>query len=234
MIRSAGIKGLKVPGREEPLKATLFADDTTTYLAEGDDFGVVQEVLDTWCEAARARFNIKKTEIIPIGTETYRRKAVEEWNRTGRWAAFPAGARVAADGEPVRILGAFIGNKLNHGTVWSAKLEKVRMVLERWKKGRATLIGKKHAVQMMLGGMTQFMNDVQRMPPSVTKRFEKLMRDYVWDDKKHVPIATETLIRDVEKGGIGLLDLEARNEAIEVVWLRDYMTSGEGRPLWAH
>ncbi|KAH9856442.1 hypothetical protein C2E23DRAFT_711011, partial [Lenzites betulinus] len=230
MIRASGIKGMEIPTRAETLKATLFADDTTTYLAEDDDFEVLQEVLDTWCTAARARFNIAKTEIIPVGTQRYRSEAAKEYAETGRWKAYPVGARVAADGEPVRVLGAFIGNKLEPRGVWSAKLEKVRGVMERWKKGKATLVGKKHGAQMTLGGMTQFMADVQRMPQDVMKRFEKLLREYVWDDKKHIPIAADTLQKSRENGGIDMLDLEARSEAIDIIWLRDYMKTGEDRP----
>ena len=67
MIRKSPIGGINIPGRTEPLKATLFADDTSVYLNEHDDFTHLQEALDTWCAAAKARFNIKKTELIPFG-----------------------------------------------------------------------------------------------------------------------------------------------------------------------
>ncbi|KAL1751422.1 hypothetical protein FB107DRAFT_222095, partial [Schizophyllum commune] len=46
--------------------------DTTVYLTEEDDFSVLQRVLDKWCIASKARFNVGKTEIIPIGNKRYR------------------------------------------------------------------------------------------------------------------------------------------------------------------
>ncbi|KAI9056416.1 hypothetical protein FKP32DRAFT_1549724, partial [Trametes sanguinea] len=72
MIRKSNIKGMNIPNLREALKATLFADDTTAFLCEDDDFQDLQKILDTWCGAAKARFNIKKTEVIPIGTEEFR------------------------------------------------------------------------------------------------------------------------------------------------------------------
>ncbi|KAI0632940.1 hypothetical protein C8Q77DRAFT_1059353, partial [Trametes polyzona] len=37
----------------------------------------------------------------------------------------------------------------------------------------------------------------------------------------------------VERGGLNLIDLESRNEAIELTWLRAYLDFGPNRPLWA-
>jgi hypothetical protein len=36
----------------------------------------------------------------------------------------------------------------------------------------------------------------------------------------------------VEDGGISLLDIKARNKAIQIMWLKKYMTTGPNRPLW--
>ncbi|EPS94794.1 hypothetical protein FOMPIDRAFT_25316, partial [Fomitopsis schrenkii] len=37
-----------------------------------------------------------------------------------------------------------------------------------------------------------------------------------------------------EEGGIGLLDIEARNEAIEIMWLQQYLDLTPERPKWAY
>ena len=71
MIHKSDLRGYDVPEKLKTLKATLFADDTTVYLAEDDDFETLQRILDTWCLAAKVHFNISKIEIIPIGTKAY-------------------------------------------------------------------------------------------------------------------------------------------------------------------
>jgi hypothetical protein len=57
-------------------KIAMFADDTTLFLGETDRLDVVNETLDHWCKASGAKFNIEKTEIVPIGTENYRTTVV--------------------------------------------------------------------------------------------------------------------------------------------------------------
>ena len=37
----------------------------------------------------------------------------------------------------------------------------------------------------------------------------------------------------MEDGGIGLLDIKARNEAIQIMWLKKYTTTSLNRLLWA-
>ncbi|KAL1940025.1 hypothetical protein VTO73DRAFT_9360 [Trametes versicolor] len=233
MIRGSPLEGYKIPGALETLKATLFADDTTVYLKEGDDFGKLQEILDTWCSAAKAKFNIAKTELIPIGSKSYRAQVVETHKREGRWKNFPEGAQVAADGRAVRMLGAMVGNGVDDGEAWTVRLAKVESAMKRWRQSSSTNEGKVNAAQMLVGSMTQFATDVQRMPETVVKRLVAMIRCYVWEDKHHVPVAMEYLYLPKAQGGLDMIDIEARNEAIDIMWLKAYLSSGPGRPMWA-
>lgn len=62
------IHGYRILGSEEKLVTSLFADDTSIFLSQNDKMDDVQNILDEWCQASGAKFNIEKTEIIPIGT----------------------------------------------------------------------------------------------------------------------------------------------------------------------
>ncbi|OSC96249.1 hypothetical protein PYCCODRAFT_1448564 [Trametes coccinea BRFM310] len=232
MIRKSDIQGINIPNSCEALKATLFADDTTVYLSSEDDFNHLQTVLDTWCGAAKARFNIAKTEIIPIGNPSFRQEMTETYRRTGAWKNFPRNVHIAADGEPVRILGAWLGNDLSACGIWSPKIDAVRGMLERWMRSRPTLEGKRHVIQMFAGGMTQFLTTVQRMPKTCMTRLNAVIRLYLWNERHTPPVRMDTMYLPVDKGGFGILDLETRNEAIDIIWLRDYLNYDK-RPMWA-
>ncbi len=71
------IKGMMIPGLENAIKIKLFADDTNLFLSKDDRIDHIQGVLNNWCEISGARFNIEKTEIIPMGTEEHRKTIVE-------------------------------------------------------------------------------------------------------------------------------------------------------------
>ncbi len=240
MIRQSDLEGFSIPRCDEVLKAVLFADDTTVYLTRRDDFQTLQEVLDTWCSAAKARFNIGKTEIIPIGSPAFREEMAETYQATGRWGNYPRGVHVARDGEAVRILGAFFGNGVNQIQVWSLVLTKIVAmrkplleVIARWRNGHSTVQGKRHVVQMIVGGMTQFLTMVQRMPDTIRTRLNKLIREYLWDDRHTPPVALDYTYLPVGRGGLGIMDLETRNEAIDIMWLKAYLDMSKERPLWA-
>ncbi len=240
MIRRSEIKGFSIPNCGEVLKAVLFADDTTVYLSKHDDFRTLQRVLDTWCSAAKARFNIGKTEIIPIGSVAFRQEVAETYRATGGWKNFPRNVHVAQDREAVRILGAFFGNKMSNIDVWTLVLNKIvamrkplMQVMARWSQGHATIQGKKHVIQMIIGGMTQFLTNVQRMPEEIVKRLNKIIREYLWEGRCNTPVGRKHVYLPVAQGGLGLLDIEARNEAIDIVWLKTYLDQSEDRPMWA-
>ena len=72
MLRKSNLEGFKIPRKKEHLIATLFADDTTTYLSRNDDFDDLTSILEDWCIPSGAKFNISKTEVIPIGTPNHR------------------------------------------------------------------------------------------------------------------------------------------------------------------
>ncbi|KZP06553.1 hypothetical protein FIBSPDRAFT_706947, partial [Athelia psychrophila] len=126
--------GFKIPGVREKVITTLFADDTTIYLNEYDEYEVLEKILLTWCKASGARFNIDKTEILPIGTKEYR-----DWlitNRTNHEtnAKLPENIKIAIDGEPCRSLGGWVGNLKDDVVIWAKNVEKIKAHLKRWNR----------------------------------------------------------------------------------------------------
>jgi hypothetical protein len=105
MLRSSSLEGYRIPGTTKKLTTSLFADDTTVYLTAKDKFSDLQNILKKWCMASSAKFNISKTEVIPIGTSEYR--LVAQTRKThDTHEAIPDNIHIAGEREPVRILGA--------------------------------------------------------------------------------------------------------------------------------
>ena len=235
LIRNAkDVKGYKIPGTKEKLAINLFADDTVLYLNEEDKLDEVTNILDKWCETSGAQFNKDKTEIIPIGSKTHREKV----NRTRRLhrddRPIQENIRIAKDGEAVRSLGAWIGNETIETRPWEPIIDLVHNDLERWKSVHPTLDGKRLIVQAIVGGRTQFLTKAQGMPTSIQEALTKEIRNFIWDDINHVPrLGMNHLSNAKDIGGLKLLNLKTRNEAIEIVWLKDYLNLSPSRPTWA-
>ena len=235
MIRSNPyLKGIKIPGLKEPIKTNLFADDTSLYLSREDRLDHAQGILEDWCQVSGAKFNIDKTEIIPIGSEAHRQRVITT-RKINQEDENPLSERIriAEDGEAVRSLGAWIGNKTNDATPWESIVDKTHKNLERWKKTHPTMKGRKAIVQIIVGGYTQFLTKAQGMPPHIETALTKTIRNFMWEDDSSPRIALELLQKPTEEGGLNLLDLRARNEAIDIVWLKAYLDFSPTRPAWA-
>ena len=133
----------------------------------------------------------------------------------------------------MRSLGAWIGNHASNLTPWETILNKVNKKLNIWGRSHPTLHGKCLIIQAMVGGHTQFLTKAQGMPPHIEEALRKIIRDFVWDNDIHPRIALDYLYYPLNEGGLNLLDLKARNEAIELVWLKEYLNLTPSRQTWA-
>ncbi|KAE9385265.1 hypothetical protein BT96DRAFT_960773 [Gymnopus androsaceus JB14] len=201
MIRESDLKGYKIPQEKERLIVNLFADDTSAFLDAADKFEDLQTLLDKWCFASGAKFNIGKTNIIPIGVEEYCKEVILT-RRTGpNMTPLPANLHIAVIGEAVRILGAWFGNKIDAEHIWAPVMEKIDTHLARWARGGPTLEGRRQIIQMVIGGMTQYLTVVQGMPATVEKRLTKRINTFLWKEKGHNPVNQKVILGPIEKGG---------------------------------
>jgi hypothetical protein len=85
---------------------------------------------------------------------------------------------------------------------------------------------------MFVGGMTQYLSTVQGMLLEIETKIQKIINSLVWDSKK-ASINLNTMSAPAEEGRIGLLDIQAWNEAIRIMWLKKYTALRTLRPTWA-
>ncbi|KLO08569.1 hypothetical protein SCHPADRAFT_795837, partial [Schizopora paradoxa] len=131
-LRKSSLHGYQIETAHgiEKLITNLFADDTTVLLSEHDSFQDLEKILDDWSMAAKAVFNVKKTEIIPIGTRNFREQIIE--HRSAGALILPPHIAIAKEGEAKRILGAWFGNGISNEGVWTPTLDKIDADFERW------------------------------------------------------------------------------------------------------
>ena len=236
-LRKSQLQGFQIPGASRRLIASLFADDTSAFLAATDKWSAVWSVIGCWCRGSRARFNAGKTEVIPIGSSQYRDAVWTHRTISGshedQTETIPDNVHIAREGEAVRVLGAWIGNGTDQMAVWAPTVKKVKDFLKRWKRCHPSMAGKRSIVQMGPGGITQYLTMVQGMPKPVEKELTEMIRDFMWDGRNPAPVSLDAMCRPVIEGGLGLLDVKARNTAIEIMWVKRYLTLSEDRPLWA-
>ncbi|KIM54241.1 hypothetical protein SCLCIDRAFT_137286, partial [Scleroderma citrinum Foug A] len=175
------LSGFEIPGIKEKLIVSLYADNRTIYLSESDSYTTLQHILQNWCLASGAKFNLEKTEVIPIGTPVYRERIWTSRKISEVDPPLPQDIQIAEDRNAVRCLGAWIGNNTKAIDPWELILDKVRDTLKRWSNSHPTLDAKRHIIQMFAGGMTQFLTAAQGMPNQIENALIKITREFIWD-----------------------------------------------------
>lgn len=73
--------------------------------------------------------------------------------------------------------------------------------------------------------MTQYLSQVQGMLAEIDRALIWKIRAFVWHNKR-ASVAKHILYAPQNKGERALLDLAARNKAINMMWLRSYLSFG--------
>ena len=223
---------LLIPGKAERLIAKLFADDTTVYLSQDDNYNDLTKILKTWCRASGAKFNMHKTVLIPVGSSNYRENLFTTRKLNPTLPSIPNEVLILPEGTATRVLGAFVGNNVNEINVWEPTIEKIANQLGKWNRSNPTQDSQRLIIGMEVGGRTQYLTRVQGMPGSVLKRLTKITQNFVWNGEKPM-IKADTLQSNILEGGKKILNIHARNDAIELMKCKTYLNFGKDRPEWA-
>lgn len=232
-IRNSKLKGIVVPRPIDRVIVSLFADDTLVYLSENDDLQDLQKIISKFCKASKARFNIAKTEYLPIGSKKHREEMIKTRklnNKLGN--EIDKETKIIKEGQTMRTLGAWVGNGANQDQQWDQIIEKQNSVMENWKKMRPSLRGKELLLKALVQSRALFLATVNGIPSEIQRKMNRNMRDFLWDGKRGKVNWKEATRRRID-GGLGIPDIEARAEAIQIMWIKKYLTT-EKRPKWAY
>lgn len=134
----------------------------------------------------------------------------------------------------MRILGAWLGNGVDQATTWAPILKDCCKRLKRWGAAKHSLKGRRLIVQMQIGGVTQYLTKVQGMPREVEVELNKQIRRFMWNNEKMDTVNQAQMYAEHKKGGKKVLDIETRNKAIHLTWLKSYLNLGEQRATWTY
>ncbi|KZV77682.1 hypothetical protein PENSPDRAFT_672944 [Peniophora sp. CONT] len=181
MLRLSPLKGILVHGSARRLIASLFADDTTVFLAKSDRLEDLFAILDTWCNASGAKFNISKTCIIPIGSAAHRETVVTTRHLNADHPPVPQNIPLLRDQDTTRILGAFAGNCAPPDLPWGPILSKARAFFAKYANHIAypDLQSRSHLVVLYIGQTTQYLTKAQGMPSSICDAFQRISDSFL-------------------------------------------------------
>jgi len=164
MIRRSTLKGFRIKEIQERTLVSLFADDTLVYMNKKDKKQILENIINTFCKASTAKFNKEKTEILLIGSEKYRKLVIEKRQTSeSEEDKISEEIRIVKDGEILRTLESYMGNKTNQVTQWNQILKKQKEVLNAWRILNLSISGKELILKSLVQSRALFLATVNGM-----------------------------------------------------------------------
>ncbi len=190
---------------ENNIKQSMYADDTTLLLNDVKSLDHAIDTVKKFSAVAGPVLNVEKTEGILLGPL---KNSLQHYKG------------ISFTNNAVRCLGVYMGHdqKACHELNWSKKIEKIKIILERWKNRNLTIFGKNLIIKTLAVSQLIHTMSIIHTPTEVLKEIEKLIFNFLWDS--HDRIKRKTLIGPKNIGGIDMIDIYCKDTALKAGWAR--------------
>ena len=123
---------------------------------------------------------------------------------------------------PICVLGVNIcaNNNMLLTLNYEQYVEKTKAILNNWCNRNLSLIAKINVVNVLIGSLFVYkMSVLPSIPESIVKKIEKVITEFIWSKKK-AKIPLRTLQANKASGGLGLINLHIRDQAIKISWIK--------------
>ena len=205
------IKGYKMFNTET--KITQFADDTTLFLdGSKDSFEYCIETILEYAKFSGLAMNFDKTKVIWFGCEhhidtVYLPDLNFEWNPK---IFTVLGVQFTVD----------LKNITDHNI--ENKMNSIVCELNQWSKRDLTPFGKVNVIKSLL--LSKIVHILTSLPSPSTKvvtKLNKLFFDFLWNGKPD-QIKRSLAKLKLNKGGLGMIDVNLFDKALKLSWIRRY------------
>jgi len=183
-------------------KISQYADDTSVSVTSTSSINELFKTLDEFEKATNAKINKDKTEGLWVGN--WKNRLDKPHNLIWK-------------NDHVKFLGIIIGNKVGaNGTKFlsnlnfSEQLEKVKNKMNYWRGKGISLIGRVKVVNIFILSRLWHRTKIMSMNPELLKTYEKLIRDFVWQNKQGGRVRQEVLQLSYEEGGLQLANIKIK------------------------
>ena len=207
---NAKLIGLPIPGRTSP-RTSLYADDLTLILWDKSKISEVQGIFTKFENATGSKINREKTQGLALGHPNINDLFFDDIN----WK----------NHEGIEILGILFFAQWDK-TVdanWSRIYEKMEKQLNRLRYRKLSLKGKVTVLNTLVLSKAWYVASVIPLPESWLKKYERLIRSFLWGKKnmQYDPIERRTLYQPKENGGLDLKNMKVQQNALQLKFFKD-------------
>ena len=205
--QNMNIRGLDIDGNEtKQVKIIQYADDATLFLRNVHEMREAILSLEKFGRVAGTKLNLTKCEGLWVGAYKNRQQSCTlcgiKWPTT-----------------PIRYLGIYIGHdsqqcyKLN----FESKISNIDNLLTEAQKRQLTLFGKVCIIKSLAIAKMTYVSLCLTIPEKVIKEIDMRILRFLWGKRDR--IKRKSIINEIEKGGLKMIDIRAHFNAIKAAWV---------------
>ena len=207
------IKGIKVEDQE--IKISELADDTICCISDEPSLLKLLGTFKSFKLVSGLGINVDKTSAKCLGPYVPSNKELGGIN----WSK-----------DPIFTLGVTIsGNEDDHYILnFKKRLKNLQNLLNSWKCRYLSLKGKITVINTLALPPLIYLASVIYVPPIVITEVKKVLLDFIWNGGTP-KIAYNTLIQDIEDGGLKLVDFESKVKSLKLGWIKRLCDESNGK-----
>ena len=209
------ITGIELPSGKKSL-IYQYADDTTITVKNRESSLETMKMLQIYENISGAKINVNKSEIMYVGIKD------EDKIDIG----------LNEKGDYFKILGVNLGKESKNGRdkVYEGLLNELKRKLNFWKLRGLKLRGKVIVVNNLIMSKVVYIIAVLDVPDKIIKSINDMISDFLWDGKG-VRIAKEVMENDYTDGGLKLINLEKKKDALRIKTMIKYLQNKDDH-IW--
>lgn len=203
--KSIHIRGIQVVDKEA--RISQYADDSTFFLKDPQALHHLLTLLDRFSRLSGLVMNRRKSHLLLLGN--YRDPPTS------------IGGIMVLDS--VKILGMIYKSSMSEEEQYSLnfapRLAKIKQICDTWSNKSMSLKGKVTLLNTLMISILQFPCSATYTPTRVIFEFKKLAMEFLWNGGRS-KTAYDLLIQQIERGGLGLPDLETSIQTTQLSLIR--------------
>jgi hypothetical protein len=212
------IKGIKVGNTE--IKILQMADDTTILTSEIEDIPKILDLLITFQEISGLKTNVDKTIAYVIGQK--RDKYPPENDFGLKWSK-----------GTINLLGVTLGEDTNLSIDenFKKRIEGIETLTKIWAGRNLSMKGKLTIINSLLVPKLIYPCTILDVPDEIVKQATECIKTFFWNWKQP-KIKVDTLVRNIEDGGLKFPCLDCRIKSWKTIWAIRAIRLEHKNPLW--
>ena len=199
--------------KQKEFKISQLADDTVLFVNSVESANVALKEVENFGKFAGPNLNIMKTNAVSIRPQNQYVNDLE-WSE-----------------DPVKYLGIYLTrNKvLSEELNWFTKLEKVRSTLKYWKTRNLTIYGKIVILKSLIISQFVYVSSILPYPKKIIPQLNRLIYNFLWNSRRE-KVKRSVLLNPIEKGGLSMVDIQAKFHSINLSWLTNFVNCSSDAP----